>query len=224
MISAPPSIMVDLETELGIVSSWFETGDKLRSNKSALTNGHKIDVEAIDYAKDWVSDVYTFTRGRVYRYFIEKLNDTKEELFLYSKLLNPKQGTTFGGDSGQYLDALLIEDSLTHFHIGTQDAEEALSRAFKGDWVPKRLVPVLEDSYSFSEQIDFGLMIRVPELSKGERIYFHFAVVEDKTRPSKDHPGEEDISTWILVNITKEFLDGISPLSRQLTEASQNGS
>jgi hypothetical protein len=223
MISAP-SIMVDLETELGNISCWCETGEKLKIYDSVITEGHKISVEAIDYSEDWFSGVYTFTRGRVYRYFIEKIIDEKVDLFLYCKLLNPKSGTSFGGDSGQYLDALKIEGKETHLHIGTQDSEEMYFRLQKGDWVPKRLLPVLEESYSFSEQIDFGLMITVPELFKGERIYFHFAVVEDNTRPHKSLPEEEDISTWNLVNMPKEFFDKISSLSRQLTEASQNGS
>ena len=130
-----------------------------------------------------------------------------ERLILYCELINPVANINAGNASGQYLDAIAIENQTHHLHIGTEDGEAMKHRAKHNDWMPTRFVNELDDTTSFTEYLDFGFQTSIPSLRHTEKIYFHFLVATHPTQPSVTYPPERGASTWFAVDMSKAFLD-----------------
>ena len=200
----------DYKTKLGTIRNWVESnlGDAMvQGDHTIKTLGHLISLQKFELKKEWFVDAMDIESSQGWRWHIEKINDTTETLHIYCKLINPTKDTSFGGSSGQYLDAIEIENKTEQLHIGTEDGEIMQSRAEKSDWMPNRFKEKLSDYYSFTEYIDYGFKTVVPHLTPGEKIYFHFLIATNTIKPSLEFQDERDISTWFAVDKHKPFLD-----------------
>lgn len=216
----------DFKTPLGTVQSIIKT-DLLApitnpNNFEALTSGHRIILETFELDNDWLPNKMNIETSYGWRWFIEKTNSTKENLFLYCNLKEPVPELNWGIDTGERLDALYIQNQNKILHIGTEDTDSHQERAFNGDWMPKRFEERLTMRrpkkwlqrfygnywiWNFVECIDFGFKIYIPDLYKGEKIYFHYLIATNTIKRSEINPDEEDISTWYAVGQSKYFLD-----------------
>lgn len=201
----------DFKTELGTVRTFIQT-DKLDENSinynySVSTTGHTITLERFELNRDWIGDLMCFETSIGWRWFIQKTNDTEENLTIYSRLIDPQPEASFASDTGEHLDAIEIENKTYQLHIGTEDGEMLQNRAEQNDWMPNRFKSEVSIYKSFTEYIDFGFKTRVPKLITGEKIYFHFLVATNLIKRSIQHPDERDVSTWYAVEQTKKFLD-----------------
>lgn len=205
----------DFETELGIVQASIQTDMadialKKESN-GVITAGYKINLEIFELQNNRLPDTMEFKSSKGWRWFIQKTNDKKENLIIYCKIIDPTPNIEWGYASGENLDAIEVKNKTQQLHIGTEDNDAQRKRAIAGDWMPKRFEDQLcvdQPSYlSFTEYIDFGFKTTIPELNKGEKIYFHFIVAVNPIKQSIQYPNEQDVSTWYAVEQSKKFLD-----------------
>lgn len=112
--------------------------------------------------------------------------------------------TTWDFASGENLDAIEIENTKYIGHIGTEDSEALRYRAKVNKYLPARFGDKLGFSasrdYSFTEYIDFGFKTYIPELKKGENIYFHFISAINEKKISKNNIDMTGMSTWCAVD------------------------
>jgi hypothetical protein len=201
------------ETQLGSVEfSVMGTADLdcVQTESSNLkTLAHFIEIIAFDDIKEWVKETNPIENSKGWIVRISKINDEKESLSLQCRL-NPKgEHVTAEVDSGEGLDALWIEDQEEVVSIGTEDGEMMKFRAEKEDWMPSRFKEKLgyqsASEFSFTTYVDFGLKTNVPELNKGEKIYFHYLIATNKKSLNKD-----DISTNLAVDFPKwKLIEGL---------------
>ncbi len=203
----------DFETNLGIIRMSAETDayDYIihKDNSKVSSKGHSIRVDKFDLKDISDTENIKYETSRAWRLHIEKINDQQEQLILYCKLINPQTDTSWGIHSGEHLDALEIENQTDHLHIGTEDGEMIQHRARVSDWMPGRLKDEDGSFKSFTEYVEFGFKTVVPLLENGEKIYFHFIVATNRIKPSIDYPNERDVSTWLAVDQSKNYLDRI---------------
>ena len=200
----------NFETQLGTVRTWIETDSYslfLPCNNKIITKEHEIIIQAFELDSIELPEGMNYENSKGWMWFIKKINKQTEQLTIFCKLVNPKSDTTYGANSGEYLDAIEIEDKTYQLHIGTEDGEVLQYRAKKSDWMPKRFENELDFDKSFTEYIDFGFKTTIPKLEEGEKIYFHFLVATNPIRQSKKYPDELDVSTWYAVDQSKKFLD-----------------
>jgi hypothetical protein len=209
----------DFDSGMGIVRSWIKTGnaERVTSNNQMefISNGHKIRLQTFEPPNERLERL-TVERSNCWRWFIEKINDEEEKLSVYCRLINPKSDMSFGGDSGQYMEAIEIENDTKHMHLNTEDYEALYHRAIENDWMPQRFKEQLggdnPDSLGLIKNIQFGFKISVPELLKGEKIYFHFICATNSIKQHIDYIDERDCSTWYAVGWQKKVLDDFKPL------------
>lgn len=206
----------DFKTELGIVKSYIQADIPntilQKKHNCATTASYKISFETFELQNDWLPNTMEFKTSKGWRWFIQKINNQKENLILYCKIIDPTADMEWGYNSGEDLDAIEIKNKTQQLHIGTEDNDAQRKRAIKEDWMPKRFKDQLliwdnPNYLSFTEYIDFGFKTTIPELYEGEKIYFHFLVATNPIKQSIQYPNEEDVSTWYAVDQSKEFLD-----------------
>lgn len=216
----------DFKTELGTIKTWIESDIKhsiyFDNSIKITTVNYQISLQRFELPNKFScnsSSPPEIVKSFIgWRWFIEKISENDERLFIYCKLIDPQVNTTFSSDTGECLDATEIENEIYHLHIGTEDAEVLQSRAKLGDLMPQRFNNLLgwhwnkikqqfDFCYSFTEYIDFGFKINIPKLFKGEKIYFHFLVATNPIQDSQENSGYMDISTWLAVDRSKRFLD-----------------
>ena len=194
----------DFTTKLGVIQTWLETASNenilQQHENKCVTSGHIVYLQLFDLKQIWSPDTIGYESAKVWRWFIEKLNDQTEQLLIYCKLINPLSGTEYDSDSGEHLDAIEIKNQTYHLHLGTEDGERMHSRAEAFDWMPERFKEDLSWHDSFTEYIDYGFKTTVPKLKGGEKIYFHYIVATNSIKQSEDYPKERDISTWLTVD------------------------
>lgn len=205
-------LLDDFKTELGTIKTWIESNIKhsikLNNRSKITTDNYQISLQRFELPNKFScnsSSPPKIVKSFIgWRWFIEKISENDERLFVYCKLINPQVNTTFSSDTGECLDAIEIENEIYHLHIGTEDAEVLQSRAKLDDLMPQRFN---DFCYSFTEYIDFGFKINIPKLFKGEKIYFHFLVATNPIQPNQEDSRYTDISTWLAVDRSKRFLD-----------------
>ncbi len=201
----------NFETKLGTIQTWIETEILFEYQKQddlkAATTGHDICLSPFDLKQIWFPETMEYETAKGWRWFIEKTNNQKEKLTIFCKLINPSADTEFGGNPGEHLEAIEIENKIYQLHIGTEDGEIMQYRAEVNEWMPERFKGEIGFYKSFTVYVDFGFKTNIPNLIEGEKIYFHFITATNSIKPSKDHPNERDISTWFAVDHTKKWLD-----------------
>ena len=86
-----------------------------------------------------------------------KTGEQREQLTVFCKLINSSSDTEWGTSSGEYLDAIEIENKTQHLHIGTEDGEMMQYRAeVFYNWMPERFKEEIGLYKSLTEYIDFG--------------------------------------------------------------------
>jgi len=199
------------ETKLGTIESRLQTDSDVaiqqRDKFRFTTKGYNVYCQVFDLLHCRIPDGMAFETSKGWRWFIEKTNDEKEQLTIYCELVNPSSELKSGANSGEHLDAIEIENSQHHLHIGTEDGEAMQYRAEISDWMPKRFKDEVDVYKSFTEYIDYGFRTTIPILERGEKIYFHYLVATDAIRPDNQYPDQNDISTWFAVDQLKKELD-----------------
>ena len=214
------------ETKLGTVKTWIESNkkDSIVTNEDNLiiTANHKIILQSFELPNEFRCSSLSPSKKVEsligWRWFIEKIGDTDEKQIVFCRLVNPRSDTSWDYNSGENLDAIEIENQTYHLHIGTEDGEILQSRANHNNLMPKRFQNLLgwywhkdkksfSSYYSFTEYIDFGFKINIPNLLNGEKIYFHFLVATNPIKNSQDNFQSMDVSTWLAVDRSKKYLD-----------------
>jgi hypothetical protein len=205
----------NFNTEFGIIQTSIQTGNtkSLIQNNGLTVNtlGHKITLEIINLQNGLISKKMPIETSIGWRWYIEKVNSKEEKISIECKLLNPTINTEFGASSGEYLDAIEIENKTHHLHIGTEDTDALWERAQNDDWLPKRFENKLglhrNKVLDFTKYIDFGFKTNIPNLGKGEKIYFHYLVATNKIKMNNYDKETQDISTWFAVEQSKREID-----------------
>jgi hypothetical protein len=215
------------ETNLGKVDIVLtsSTNPKVsKSDNSTLieTSGHLIEVIAFNDIKNWTQDTNPIEKSIGWVVRIIKMNDLKEEISIQCSLMPKDEKTTSAIDTEESLDSLWIENETEVVSIGTEDGEMMKYRAEKGDWMPIRFKEKLgyqsNSEFSFTSYLDFGLETKLPELNRGEKIYFHYLVATNKKQKSKDYPDEDDISTNLAVDFPKWTLVERLKIKEEITK------
>ena len=206
----------EFETKLGRIRSWIESNRYVLptnyETKIQSTAAHKITLETFELSPDWIPFHMSFESSYCWRWFIEKLNNGIENVVIYCQLINPSNDAEHSADTGESLEAILIEDKNHQLHIGTEDSRAMYSRVFNNNCMPDRFREklYLEEELcitSWVEYIDFGFKTTIPPLKKGERIYFHYLLATNPIKYSLEHPSEYDVSTWFAVEQSKHLID-----------------
>jgi hypothetical protein len=224
----PEKLNIDtFKTNLGKVVFSLTSSSNSRLNKveeSILieTNGHLIEVISFDEIKKWTQDTNPIETAIGWIVRILKINDLKEEISIECSL-SPKDKKIISSiDTGESLDSLCIENDTDVVSIGTEDGEMMKYRSEKEDWMPLRFKKALgyqsNSEFSFTSYLDFGLETNLPELAKGEKLYFHYLVATNKRKKSKDSPNEEDISTYLAVDFPKWTLIERLKIKEEITK------
>jgi hypothetical protein len=213
------------KTQLGTIGTWIESNTNpqilIDEDNSSSTGSHKINLQSFELPNEFQCNSLSPTKKVEsligWRWFIEKISDTDEQLNIFCQLIDSQAGVSCDPDSGEALDAVEIENENYHLHIGTEDEEVLQARAKVNDFMPKRFYNLLgwhwhenrkkSYYYSFVEYIDLGIKINIPNLLKGEKIYFHFLVATNRIKPSEEDPRYMDVSTWLAVDRSKRYLD-----------------
>ncbi len=174
------------------------------NNDVVSSFGHQITLQRFELPHD---DAVKCETSIGWRWFIRKVNNEKEHLAIFCRLVDPAQGTKYGLASGEGLDCIEIENTTHHLHIGTEDEEIMYSRSMRNDWMPKRLGNQFGMVNPLITYIDFGFEAEIPALLQGEKIYLHFVVATNPIKPSIGSPDFRDISSWYAVDQYKSFLD-----------------
>jgi hypothetical protein len=130
------------------------------------TAGHFIEMYSFPLQTDWLAEAdmsVESSKGWVWR--ITKINDLKESLKLKTCLLNPQEGVACTTQSGEFLDALCIENPTEQISIGTEDNEVLRLRARENDWMPSRPYCVFGSQVKISLQITSTLVLKPPFLN-----------------------------------------------------------
>ncbi len=180
---------------------------QLQDKFTVTTLGHNIRLMPFDLKQIWSPETMEYESAHVWRWFIDKTNNENEKLTIFCKLINPSADIEYGGNPGEHLDAIEIENKTYHLHIGTEDGEIMQYRAEANDLMPERFKEEIGLYKSFTEYTDYGFKTIVPKLDKGEKIYFHFIIATNPIKASKDYPNERDASTWFAVDQSKKWLD-----------------
>ncbi len=202
---------------MGIVSSYLESDvcdsaqiSDIENSTFIRTKGHSIQLFEFKLSNSWIPQGLSIEDSMGWIWKIDKINNIKEQLVLNCNIVDPSDDLTSGSDTGEWLDALQIENKSKVLHIGTEDSESLCSRAKASDCMPTRFVNLFGDypySFSFTEYLDFGFKTLIPELYTGEQIYFHYLSAINSIKPSVQYPEEQDVSTWYAVEQTKKFLE-----------------
>ena len=205
----------EFETKLGTIKTWLESdssNDSVFINKdsSLIANSHKIILQKFEVSNDWLKPHHNCESSRGWRWFIEKINDEDENLTLFCELIDSQSDFSKDYASGEWLDAIELENKTHHLYIGTEDGEIMRSRAINKDFMPQRLEKMLGNdskNYSFTEYTDFGYKTNIPRLLKDEKIYFHFLVATNPIKIDPDNHSYRDLSPWFAVDWVKSTLD-----------------
>lgn len=175
------------------------------------TSTQKVQVVSFMLRNEWLPKGMSFKSSKGWAVRIEKTATGQAASQIKIQLLNPNADTSWGPATGECLDAIEINDEISHLYIGTEDSDALWARAEEDDWMPKRFASELglhrQKSIQFTEFINFGLRTNVPQLEVGERIYFHYLVAVNSNKLSQQHPNERDIAAWFAVDQTKRNLE-----------------
>ena len=202
----------DYTTSLGLVLLKIESNtdcECIITQQNSLvtikTLSHKIEVFTFGDIKEWLKDTdyYEVEQSKGWLIKTTKISRTKEQLIFSCELDVVDSSITISPNSGEYLDSVWIENQTDVLSIGTEDNEMLKYRASKNDLMPQRLGKEPKQDFLFTKYTDRGFCTDVPELEKGEQIYFHYLIAANPRKKSKDYPDEDDISTWFAVDFPK---------------------
>ena len=210
------------ETKLGLLTcTLFSNAEELFTGRSTpsgkgsrtviTTAGHFVEMYAFPLQTDWLAEAdmsVETCKGWIWK--ITKINEVKEQLRIELRLNDVSAETSGSVQSGEFLDAITIENETEQLSLGTEDNEIMQIRAGENDWMPPRLEKVLKawepGTRLFTNYTDYGFETWVPELKENERIYFHYLAASNSRKKSLDYPGEDDGSTWYAVDQPKKNL------------------
>jgi hypothetical protein len=205
------------KNEIGTVSSYIESDlsdsaqiSNVGNSTLIRTKGHSIQLIEFKLDISWIPKGMSFEDSKGWIWKIDKINNIKEQLELNCIIVDPSEDLTSARDTGEWLDALEIENESKVLHIGTEDSESLYSRAQVSDCMPIRFIKIFGDDpygFSFTDYLDFGFKTIIPELNTGEQIYFHYLSAINSIKPSLQYPDERDVSTWYAVEQTEKFLE-----------------
>lgn len=115
--------------------------------------------------------------------------------------------------TGENLDAIQFRADRYELHIGTEDAESMMWRAYQENYMPKRFFELLKNTKenyadkTFTQILKKGLATNFPPLLQGEVIKFHYLIAESK---------ETDLRTWLAVEKSIETIEEIIIQKRQI--------
>ena len=204
--------------ELGIIISSLESDNFIHPNISKSgnimtieTKAHIVELIELKLKNNWIPNGMSFENSNGWIWKIKKNKNIEETISINCNLIEPTDNLNSGYDTGEYLDALEIENGVKVLHIGTEDSECLYERAKKSNMMPNRLIKDIKGDptlpFYFTEYLDFGFRTKIPKLFVGENIYFHYLVAINTIKPSSEYPEEQDDSTWFAVDQSKEFLD-----------------
>lgn len=136
--------------------------------------------------------------GWIFR--IEKIVEIQENLDIYCLLDKIDKKVELGPNTGEHLDAIIVENEEWVLHIGTEDGDMLGYRAEDDDWFPKRLTEWLDIYNSITKIEENGFVTKIPHLQKGEKIHLHYLVALEQRK-------EESISTWLAIDQSKKNLE-----------------
>ena len=205
------------ETNLGVVSLEIECSnesdwDVSQENSMITINtlNHIIEVFAFNDIKEWLSKTdneVEQSKGWLIR--MTKTSSNFEQLNLKCELISSDSNIISSPDSGEWLDAVWMENSTHFLSIGTEDGEMLRERAVKNDFMPNRFKKELgfqSRKYSFTKYIERGFLTEIPTLKKHEQIYFHYLAATNPRKKSREYPNADDISTNLAVDFAKRTL------------------
>lgn len=176
---------------------------KLEKLKFIETKGHQIEVITFDTIKQWLGRENSIDKSMGWILRIRKKNEIREKITIECSLVSKNKKTSSEIDVGEHLDSLHFENETDVLSIGTEDGEMMKYRSENEDWMPLRFKESLgyqsNSEFSFTNYLDTGLETKVPELIKGEKIYFHYLIATKKKKDLK----KDDISTNIAVDFSK---------------------
>ncbi|TGM31586.1 hypothetical protein [Leptospira biflexa] len=196
-------IVLSLESDMDFKFNWKKSDKKLISSDdfSLLICETKIQ-------NSWLPKDMKVDSSHIWICLITKESNQPNPLKLKIKLVKFNSDTTWDYASGEDLDAIEIQNAKYIGHIGTEDAEAFRKRAEENNDLPLRFGDKLGFSasrdYSFTEYIDFGFITNIPELKKGEFIYFHYISAINEKKFSEDGIEMAGISTWYAVDQNKQ--------------------
>ena len=137
----------NFQTEIGIISSYLESDitnspeiSQFENSILLKTKGHLIQLFEFKLSTTWIPTTMSFEDSMGWIWKIDKINNVKEQLFLYCVVANPSQSLISTPSTGEWLNALEIENQSKVLHIGTEDSESLYYRAETSNCMPKRLI------------------------------------------------------------------------------------
>ena len=135
-----------------------------------------IEVIAFENFAEWMKEtIYPVEKTKGWIIRITKNTDDIEAVKLNCLLKSEEVEITGDPDGGQHLDAISFENKTHCLSIGTEDGEVVKYRAVHNDYIPTRFAKDLGYSskeFSFTTYLKLGLETTIPELKKGEEVYF----------------------------------------------------
>jgi len=154
----------------------------------------------------WLPDNMDVDTVTAWLFYITKRSKAQESLTICFELLNHSPQIQADGDSGQWLQAIELEDGIRQIHIGTQD-ELWFAQYGEKDWMPQRLVSALNrDEVLITAVEKSGLKTTIPDLLIREQFYLHYLLAESPRRKSKQYPDDWGVSTWYAVDQPQKTL------------------
>lgn len=169
------------------------------NSKIFKTKGHIIEIVSFKIrAPLYNGDSLTDSFGWIFR--IEKTANTYEKIETYCLLDTTNNEITFDTASGEHLDAIQADSNEWVLHIGIEDGEILNSRAENDDWFLSRLKNKVNFYQSVTEMKQNGLITKIPNLNKGEKIHIQYLTAYDR----KD---KQKVNTWLAVDEFKRNLE-----------------
>ena len=201
--------------DLGMVSCELISDSPLSFNieeneslTTIRTKSHICQLISINPKEDWLPTGMSVEHSHGWLWTFKKVGTSEENLHLKC-YLKPTCAVESYNDSGQYLDALGIENDSKVMHIGTEDPEALYNRAKNSDYMPKRLLkePSNRDYYQgYTNYIENGFKTEIPGLLENELVYFQYLYAINTRKQSAKYPDEEDSSTWYSVLHDRRFM------------------
>ncbi|GAA4029628.1 hypothetical protein GCM10022409_12330 [Hymenobacter glaciei] len=205
-------IIETYQSQLGqlelLMCSTSQLGQVEVENGVYTTAGHKVQLKrgTPDFA--WLPLGMQVESAVAWLFYISKCNTVIEQLSFAIALGEPNTSVQCGGETGQNLIAIGLENGIRQIHIGTEDEEAMAGRAECGDWMPTRFAsPLLKYEMEITTITPWGVSTQIPAMEDGERLYFHYIMAENPYMQSADYPSEADASTWFAVEQSKNQLE-----------------
>jgi hypothetical protein len=204
------SVKQEFNTPLGIIKSGFYVdskeyrlvAEKQYPNAKALhyhTRSYSIEIVIVDLPIEIGEEIIVHINPGVL-FYIEKLNDSIEQLHTFCLLEDNPSGITMNPANGEHLDGIQICNDTWVMHMGTEDGEMLHLRAKHNNWMPERLQPTLSVNASPTQVKPNGFVTAIPELQTGEKIYFQYLNAYEK--------GDANcLNTWLIIDWERKKLE-----------------